>query len=65
MSRKTSLAVMWAADLWTIFGPLGVSVLFLVVSLSLVEAWVVERRTDNLEVQTEVSKLVPRFRRRN
>jgi len=56
---------MWAADLWTIFGPLGVSVLFLVVSLSLVEAWVVERRTDNLEVQTEVSKLVPRFRRRN
>jgi len=56
-----------AADLgywWTIFGPLGVTVLFLVVSLPLIETRMVERRADYREVQAEVSKLVPWFPKR-
>lgn len=56
-----------AADLgywWTIFGPLGVTVLFLAVSLPLIETRMVERRADYREVQAEVSMLVPWFPRR-
>lgn len=53
-----------AAYWWTVFGPLGVTVLFLVVSLPLIEDRMIERRDDYSEVQAEVSKLIPWFRRR-
>lgn len=46
---------------WTFFGPLGVTVLFLSVSIPMIETRMVERRSDYRRIQTEVSKLVPWF----
>jgi steroid 5-alpha reductase family enzyme len=44
---------------WTIFGPLGVTVLFLVVSLPLIEDRMRRRRPDYEHVRLEVSALIP------
>lgn len=46
---------------WTFVGPLGVTLLFLRISLPLIETRMAERRSDYRGVQVEVSKLVPRF----
>lgn len=46
---------------WTIFGPVGVTILFLVVSLPLIEARMRQRRGDYDRVCAEVSRLVPWF----
>ena len=49
---------------WTVFGPFGVTLLFLLVSLPLIETRMIERRSDYREIQAEVPKLVPWFPRR-
>ncbi len=49
---------------WTIFGPLGVTVLFTLVSLPLIERRMMKGRSDYVEVRAEVPMLVPRFRNR-
>ncbi len=46
---------------WTIFGPTGMTILFLVVSLPLIEARMQQRRGDYDRVCAEVSKLIPWF----
>jgi steroid 5-alpha reductase family enzyme len=53
-----------AADLkawWTIVGPLGVSVLFVTVSIPLIETRMLRRRPDYERVRAEVSMLIPWF----
>ncbi len=50
---------------WTVFGPLGVTVLFLTVSLPLIEARMMKRRSDYRQVVAEVAKLVPRLPKRS
>jgi len=46
---------------WTVFGPIGVTVLFLAVSLPLIETRMRQRRDDYEQVQKEISRLVPWF----
>ena len=44
---------------WTIFGPLGVTALFLFVSLPLIEDRMRKRRPDYEDVRLEVSAFIP------
>jgi steroid 5-alpha reductase family enzyme len=49
---------------WTVFGPIGVTVLLVLVSLPLIERRMMMRRSDFLEVRAQVPGLFPRFRNR-
>jgi len=52
------------ANWWTVFGPVGVTILFLGVSLPLIEARMHQRRGDYDRVRAEISMLVPWFPKR-
>ncbi|MEX1312432.1 MAG: DUF1295 domain-containing protein [Candidatus Sulfomarinibacteraceae bacterium] len=49
---------------WTVFGPLAVTILFLTVSLPLIEERMRARRVDYETVSREVPLLIPRFSRK-
>lgn len=49
---------------WTIIGPLGVTILFVAVSLPLIETRMTKRRSDYRQVREEVSILIPWFSNR-
>jgi steroid 5-alpha reductase family enzyme len=48
---------------WTVFGPLGVTVLFSAISLRLIETRMCERHPDYAQIQKEISILIPWFPR--